>query len=199
MTCQNLLPSCKSPADHRAPRGPSLEITIAIVAFHFKELNKYLDFPLPPKLELSCTLLKPQILFSSFPLVLSIWAGIENNLLTYLEASEGREYLSPWGTNWLKQFADRTLEESQLLHEMPSLVFLPCLPNSLDITSHSPSPSSAYTWDQQRHSASTFPADLSNLPDCILLPPPHHQDILPDHSFYQACHSFFLQFYHSSD
>lgn len=107
--------------------GPSLEITIATVAFHFKGLNKHPAFPLPPELELSCTLLKPQILVSSFPLVLSIWAGIESNLLTYLEASEGREYLSPWGTNWLKQFADRTLEESQLLHEMPSLVSVPCL------------------------------------------------------------------------
>lgn len=58
---------------------------------------------------------------------LYIWAGIENSLLTYLKASGEREYLSPWGTNWLKQFADRTLEESQLLHEVPSLVSLPCL------------------------------------------------------------------------
>lgn len=107
------------------PGGPPWKLPWQLLLFISRSSTNTQTFHFP-KVGI-ILLLKPQILFPSFPLVLSIWAGIENNLLTYLEASEGREYLSPWGTNWLKQFADRTLEESQLLHEMPSLVSLPCL------------------------------------------------------------------------
>lgn len=118
---------------------------------------------------------------------LHIWARIENSLLTYLKASGEREYLSPWGTNWLKQFADRTLEESQLLPTGDAFLSLLAMPESPGITSRFPSHSSDHLGPTE--TLSIHLPSWPPQPSWFHSPTLHHwQDMLPDHSFYQACH-----------